>query len=160
MSRDDRFRQAAERLGFDPGGEIRGGGNYTLLLRHDNTLYISGQVPRIGTKVVVTGRVGAEVSLQQAQRAAQICVLRALALAQQSLEGLDRVRHVLKMSVFVQCTDSFTQQSEVADGASALLYDILGDAGVHTRTAVGVLQLPKNAAVEIDMVVAIDIQPT
>ena len=146
MSRDALFRQAAAELGFAPDAEIRSGGNYVPLVRDGSTLYVSGQVPRIGS----------EVPLAEARRAARIGVLRALALLQRELGSLDRLRQILRVTVYVQCTQDFTQHSEVADGASDLLVSILGPAGAHTRTSVGVLQLPKNATVELDLIAAVD----
>ena len=88
--------------------------------------------------------------------AAKVCAMRALALLRQTLGSLERVKHVLRITVYVQSAQDFTQQSEVADGASEILYAVLGQAGVHTRTSVGVFQLPKNAAVEIDLIAAIE----
>lgn len=155
MSRDALFRQATAALGCSFEGEIRIGGNYVPLLRDGHIVYLSGQVPRVGTEVVVTGRAGADVALIEAQRAAKICVLRALALLQRELGSLEPLRQILRLTVYVQCTQEFTQQSEVADGASELLFAILGAAGAHTRTAVGVLQLPKNATVELDLIAAV-----
>lgn len=152
MSRDALFRQAAEALGFAPDGEIKAGGNYVPVLRDGSTLYLSGQVPRIGNAVVITGRAGTEVALEQAQRAAKICTLRSLALLQRELGSLNDVRQILRLTVYVQCGPDFTQHSEVADAASGLLQQILGPAGVHTRTSVGVYQLPKNATVELDLI--------
>ena len=116
-------------------------------------MYVSGQVPRVGDKIVCVGRVGADVTLAQAQAASKICVMRALALLERSLGSLDHVAQVARMTVFVNSAESFTQQSEVADGASQALTAVLGDAGRHTRTSVGVAQLPKNAAVEVDLIV-------
>jgi enamine deaminase RidA (YjgF/YER057c/UK114 family) len=81
--------------------------------------------------------------------------MRALALLRQSLGSLDKVDKILRVSVFVQSAQDFTQQSEVADSASEVLYAVLGDTGVHTRTSVGVYQLPKNAAVELDLIAAV-----
>ncbi len=156
MSRDTLFAQAAAALGYSFDGEIKIGGNYVPLLRDGHTVYLSGQIPRVGNDVVVAGRAGGEATLAQAQRAAQICVMRALALLQRSLGSLDAVRTILRITVYVQCTPDFTQHSEVADGASELLFAILGSAGAHTRTSVGVLQLPKNATVELDMVAAVE----
>lgn len=153
MSRDQAFTQAAAKLGYSFDGEIKIGGNYVPLVRDGNTLYISGQIPRVQDAVVVTGRAGQAVSLEQAQLAAKVCVMRALALLQRALGSLVQVRSVLRITVYVQCADTFTQHSEVADGASELLYSILGPAGAHTRTSVGVYQLPKNATVELDLVV-------
>ncbi len=82
--------------------------------------------------------------------------MRALAILRQSLGTLDRIKKILRITVYVQSAQDFTQQSEVADGASEILYAIFASAGVHTRTSVGVFQLPKNASVEIDMIAAID----
>lgn len=92
--------------------------------------------------------------LPEAQLAARICALRALALLQRSLGSLDPVQRILRITVDVQFAQNFTQQSEVADAASDLLHAILGEAGAHTRTSVGVFQLPKNATVEIDLIAA------
>lgn len=145
-------RIAAE-LGYCFEGEILVGGHYASAVRDGPMVYLSGQIPRVGGEVIVTGRVGAQTSLDQARHGAQICTLRALALLRQTLGSLDAVAKVLRLTVYVQTTADFTQQSEVADAASDLLHNVLGEAGVHTRTTVGVYSLPKNASVEIDMVV-------
>lgn len=156
MTRDEQFARAAQALGHAFDGEIKIGGNYVPLLRDGSHVYVSGQVPRVGDTVVVTGRVGADVDLARARHAAKVCVMRALALLQRSLGSLDRVRSIPRITVYVQCTQDFVQQSEVADGASELLFAILGTAGAHTRTSVGVYQLPKNAAVELDLIASVD----
>jgi enamine deaminase RidA (YjgF/YER057c/UK114 family) len=82
--------------------------------------------------------------------------MRALAILRQSPGGLQRIRKILRITVYVQSAADFTQHSEVADAASEVLYSIFAEAGVHTRTSVGVYQLPKNASVELDMIVAVD----
>ena len=79
----------------------------------------------------------------------------ALALLQRALGSLDAVQSILRITVYVQSAPTFTQQSEVADGASEVLFAVLGDAGAHTRTSVGVLQLPKNATVEVDLIASV-----
>ncbi|TLP68409.1 RidA family protein [Pseudomonas nitroreducens] len=145
------FERIAAELGYDFSGEMKIGGNYVPFLIDGNQVHLSGQIPRVGDVVVVTGRAGSEVSLADAQLAAKVCVMRALALLRQALGDLDRVRKVLQLNVFVQSAEHFTQQSEVADGASVVLYEVLGAAGVHTRTSVGVYQLPKNATVELNL---------
>jgi len=155
MNKDQRFTQAAAELGHSFDGEIKIGGHYVPLVQDGNTVYLSGQIPRVGDLVVVQGRAGDTVTLAQAQHAAQICVMRALALLQRSLGSLEQVRSVLRITVYVQCTADFTQHSEVADGASDLLFAILGEAGAHTRTSVGVQQLPKNATVEVDLIASV-----
>lgn len=156
MTREEQFQAVARELGYDFNGEIKIGGNYTPLVRHGDQVYISGQVPRVGREIVVSGRVGSDVPLARAQLAAQVCVMRALALLRQSLGSLDAVTRILRVTVFVQVADGYTQLSEVADGASEILFRVLGEAGIHTRTSVGVAQLPKNAAVELDLIAAVD----
>ena len=154
MSRDALFQQTAKALGYNFDGDIKIGGHYVPVVRHGDQIYISGQIPRVDDTVVVTGRAGDDVLLPQAQLAARICALRALALLQRSLGSLDPVQRILRITVDVQFAQNFTQQSEVADAASDLLHAILGEAGAHTRTSVGVFQLPKNATVEIDLIAA------
>ena len=156
MSRDARFLEQAQALGYRFDGEIKIGGNYVPLVRDGRHIYLSGQIPRVGDTVVVTGAAGAQVSLADAQKAAKVCVMRALALLQRALGSLDAVQSILRITVYVQSAPTFTQQSEVADGASDLLFTVLGDAGAHTRTSVGVLQLPKNATVEVDLIATAD----
>ena len=154
QTRDQIADRIAAELGHSFEGELVAGGNYIPVVRDGRTLYTSGQVPRVGTTVAVTGRVGDQVPLGKAREAAQICALRCLTLLRRELGSLDGIEKVLRVGVFVQCTADFTQQSEVADAASELLHTVLGEAGKHTRTSVGVYQLPKNASVEIDLVAA------
>ncbi|MEI7611727.1 MAG: RidA family protein [Betaproteobacteria bacterium] len=153
--RDIQFETLARELGMEFQQEIRAVNNYQVAVRHKDEIYISGQLPRIGANVVVTGRVGAETSFEEAERAAQICILRALGILQQTLGTLDRIDKVLRLTVYVQSAADFTRQSEVADAASDILYSLLGTHGAHTRTSVGVFQLPKNGSVEIDLVAAL-----
>ena len=154
-SRDQLFNQQASALGYSFDGEIKIGGNYVPLLQDGKHIYISGQIPRVGSDVVVTGAAGSDVTLLDAQKAAKISIMRALALLKNHLGTLDAMKSVLRITVYVQSANTFTQQSEVADGASEVLYAVFGKDGVHTRTSVGVLQLPKNATVEIDMIVTV-----
>ncbi len=154
-TRQSRFDDVAAALGYSFDGEIKIGGNYVPTVQRGNDIYVSGQVPRVGNTVVVTGAAGSDVSLADAQKAAKVCAMRALALLRQSLESLDKVQQVLRITVYVQSAAGFTQQSEVADAASEVLHFVLGPAGVHTRTSVGVFQLPKNATVELDLIAAL-----
>jgi enamine deaminase RidA (YjgF/YER057c/UK114 family) len=156
MSCDAKFKEEAAALGYSFEGEIKIGGNYAPVIRDGNHIYISGQIPRVENEVVVTGAAGDQTDLSRAQLGAKICILRALALLQRSLGSLERVKAVPSISVFVQSARHFTQQSEVADGASEILFKVLGSTGAHTRTSVGVLQLPKNATVEISLVATVE----
>jgi len=154
-TRTERFQLEAARLGYDFSGQLQIGGNYVSTIRHGAVLHISGQVPRVGSEVVVVGEAGSSVTLERAQHAAEVCAMRALVLIAQSEGSLDAVRQVLSVRVYTRSAPGFTQQSEVANAASDLLVRVLGPAGTHTRTSVGVAQLPKGAAVEIDMTVAL-----
>jgi enamine deaminase RidA (YjgF/YER057c/UK114 family) len=156
LTREAIFKREAAALGYGFDGEIRIGGNYAAVVRDGNHVYVSGQIPRVEDSVVVTGRAGAETSLAQARIGAKVCALRALALLRRSLGTLERIKAIPRMTVYVQSAPTFTQQSEVADAASEVLVNVLGLAGAHTRTSVGVFQLPKNATVEVDLIATIE----
>jgi enamine deaminase RidA (YjgF/YER057c/UK114 family) len=115
--------------------------------------YLSGQLPFVEGKLV-TGKLGADVSLEQGHQAARACGL--MILAQLKAAGLlERVEQVVKLGGFVASTPEFTDQPKVANGASDLMVEVFGDAGRHARSAVGVPVLPLNAAVEVDAIVAL-----
>jgi len=156
MNADDRFDLEAKSLGYNFDGEIKIGGNYVPLVRDGKHIYLSGQIPRVEDTVVVTGAAGAEASLAQAQLAAKVCAMRALALLKRAVGSLENVKSILRVTVYVQSSPGFTQQSEVADAVSEVLFKVLGPAGAHTRTSVGVLQLPKNATVEVDLIATVE----
>jgi enamine deaminase RidA (YjgF/YER057c/UK114 family) len=154
-SRQEVFASSCNRLGIRFEDEIRGGANYEVAAENEGQLFVSGMIPRAQGEIIVTGRVGEATSLEAARRAAEVCVLRGIAVLRQSLGSLDRVKKILRVNVYVQSAGDFTQQSEVADAASDILYAVFAPAGGHTRTSVGVYQLPKNASVEIDLLVAV-----
>jgi enamine deaminase RidA (YjgF/YER057c/UK114 family) len=116
--------------------------------------YISGQVSFVDG-VLVKGRLGDDVSLEQGIAAAQGCGLMLLAQLKAALGSLDRVERVVKLGAFVNCTADFTDQPKVANGASELMVAVFGDAGKHARAAVGAPSLPLGVAVEVDAIVAI-----
>jgi enamine deaminase RidA (YjgF/YER057c/UK114 family) len=117
-------------------------------------MHVSGQLPfRDG--VVVTGRLGEDVDLAGGQAAAQLCGLMLLAQVKAALGDLSRVERVVKLGVFVNSTPSYTDQPQVANGASELMQLVFGDAGKHARAAVGVAALPRGAAVEVDSIFAV-----
>ena len=128
-------------------------GAYVPALRFDNTLLLSGQIPMKDGKMAYAGKVGGAAgrSLEDAQAAARLCTLNAIAVAADAAGGTDNLARVLKVVVYVASTSGFTDQHKVANGASDLLADIFGDAGKHARAAVGVAELPLNATVEVDV---------
>jgi enamine deaminase RidA (YjgF/YER057c/UK114 family) len=106
--------------------------------------------------VVVAGKLGRDVDIPAAQGGARIALLRALAALRDELGGLERVKQILKLTVYVNSTEDFLDHSAVADGASTLVYELFGaELGRHARTSVGVAQLPRNGCVEIDLVAAL-----
>ena len=128
---------------------------YVAVVVHRGVAYVSGQIPRAGAQVLLTGKTGAEVSLVQAQRAAEACMLQALAQLKAELGDLGRVSRILKVTGFVASAPGFTQQPQVIDAASDLLVVAFGDAGRHARSAVGVAELPRGVPVEIELVAAV-----
>jgi enamine deaminase RidA (YjgF/YER057c/UK114 family) len=127
---------------------------YVPTVEAGGLLYISGQLPfRDG--VVVTGQVGSDLTVVQGQQAAELCGLMLVAQIRKALGGFDRFERIVKLGVFVNATPGFAQQPEVANGASTLMVALFGDAGRHARAAVGVGSLPRNAAVEIEAVIAL-----
>ena len=125
--------------------------NYVPYVVYGSSLQTSGQLPMEAGKVAVTGKLGGGVSLEDGQRAAKLCAVNILAQASAALGGdLTRIARLLKLTVFVASESGFTEQHKIANGASDFLVEILGDAGRHSRSAVGVPSLPFDAAVEIE----------
>jgi enamine deaminase RidA (YjgF/YER057c/UK114 family) len=129
--------------------------NYVPFLLSGDQLFISGQVAKDATGRVLTGLLGDGVSLEEGQEAARHSALNLLAQAKAALEDLGRIAQVLRLTGFVASTPGFTDQPKVINGASDLLVAVLGDAGRHTRSAVGVASLPLNACVEIDAILKV-----
>jgi enamine deaminase RidA (YjgF/YER057c/UK114 family) len=122
---------------------------------HDGVARTSGQLPRIEGKLTCLGRLGDDVTVEQGRQAAAVCALNALAVLEVALGSLDRISRVLTVTGFVSSAPDFHEQPAVIDGASKVLADVFGDAGRHTRSAVGVAALPRDGAVEIEVTVAL-----
>lgn len=131
-------------------------GAYVPAVCSGGLLFLSGQIPLRDGKVAFIGKVGRDQTLETAIEAARVCALNAVAIAVTAAGGLDRIVRVVKVVVYVASADGFTEQHKVANGASGLLADIFGDAGRHARAAVGVAELPLNAAVEVDVTFAME----
>jgi enamine deaminase RidA (YjgF/YER057c/UK114 family) len=115
-------------------------------------VYTAGQLPFVDGVLAVTGKVGAAVSPEKAAELARTAALNAIAAAAAAAGGLDRLAGVVKLVVFVASDPSFTGQPAVANGASVLLQQVFGEAGVHARSAVGVSVLPLDAPVEVELI--------
>jgi enamine deaminase RidA (YjgF/YER057c/UK114 family) len=128
---------------------------YVPAVRSGDLVFTAGQLPRRDGELVATGKVGAEVTPEVAAEAAAACALNALAAIKGEVGDLSAVRRVVKVVVFVASAPDFTGQPGVANGASELLGQVFGDAGVHARSAVGVAVLPLDVPVEVELVVEV-----
>lgn len=122
---------------------------------HHGVARTSGQLPRIDGQLTCLGVVGDDVTVEQAREAAGVCALNALSVLKAELGSLDRVERVLSMTGYVSSAPGFDEQPAVVDGASRVLVDVFGEAGRHTRSAIGVAALPRRGAVEIELTVAV-----
>ena len=131
--------------------------NYVPYVVAGNLVFVSGQLPLVDGKLSVTGHVGKDVTTPEAAQQARLCAINLLAQLKAACGGdLSRVRQVVKLGGFVACTDSFTDQPEVINGASDLMVDVFGDAGRHARFAVGANTLPRGTCVEVEGTFLID----
>jgi enamine deaminase RidA (YjgF/YER057c/UK114 family) len=128
------------------------GGIYKPVRKVGTCLYVSGQGATKAGVPVFTGKAGADRTVEEAQEAAQLCVLNALSVLHDFLGDLNKIKGVIKTLGFVQSAPGFNQQPKVIDGASALLRDIWGDDGVGARSAIGVNELPGGITVEIEFI--------
>src|SRR5690242_9753020 len=128
--------------------------SYVPAVRSGNLVYTSGQVPVENGKLARSGKVGADVTPEEGKALARICVLNALA-AVDSLVGIDAVTRVVKVVGFVASAPGFNGQPSVINGASELLAEVFGDNGAHARSAVGVVELPMDAPVEVELIVEV-----
>ncbi len=127
-------------------------GSYLPATRTGNLIFTAGQLPFRDGELHRTGKVGAAVMLEEAQEAARLCALNAVAAAAEKAGGLENLRDVVKVTGFVASTPGFNGQPDVLNGASEVLGQIFGEAGLHARSAVGVAELPMDAPVEVELV--------
>ncbi|MCX4664726.1 RidA family protein [Streptomyces sp. SID4919] len=126
---------------------------YQPAVRTGSHVYTAGQLPMVEGTLAVTGKVGAEVTAEEAKDLARVCALNALAAVKSVVGDLDRVARVVKVVGFVASASDFTGQPGVLNGASELLGEVFGEKGVHARSAVGVAVLPLDAPVEVELLV-------
>ncbi|WP_127598497.1 RidA family protein [Nitratireductor alexandrii] len=142
--------QRLAELGHDLPAAAAAAGNYLPFVRTGTLLMTSGQLPLKDGKLVATGLLGRELTREQGQDAARQSALNLLAQAKAAAGDLENIVRLVKITVFVASTPDFTEQHLVANGASDLLADVLGERGRHARAAVGTAVLPLNAPVEIE----------
>ncbi|MEV0106574.1 RidA family protein [Nocardia sp. NPDC050799] len=145
------WRANLDRLGLTVPPVVAPVAAYVPAIRTGNHVYTSGQLPFVAGELSAIGKVGAEVSLDEAVTAARWCAVNALA-AVHDLVGLDEVVRIVKVVGFVASAPGFTDQPLVINGASEFLGEVFGPAGAHARSAVGVFELPKNTPVEVELI--------
>jgi len=131
-------------------------GAYVAAVRTGNLVFTAGQLPLKDGELIAAGKVPADVSIELGKAAAHQAALNALAALKAEIGSLDAVVRIVRVNCFVNSSPGFTDQAKVANGASEVLRDIFGDAGVHTRCAIGAAELPLNAPVELDLIVEVE----
>lgn len=149
------YEKKLQELGLELPAAPKPVGSYLPAVRTGHLVYTAGQLPIRGGTPVATGKVGAEVPLEVAQQCARQAVLNALAALRSLVGSLDAVTKIVRLNVFVNSAAGFVEQAKVANGASDLLVSVFGDAGRHTRCALGVAELPLNVPVELDIIAEI-----
>ncbi|MBT1154856.1 RidA family protein [Aminobacter anthyllidis] len=127
--------------------------NYVPFMASGNLVFTAGQLPLKDGKLIATGLLGRDVDVAGGKEAAKQCAVNILAQAKAALGDLEKIKRIVKISVFVASSSDFTEQHLVANGASDFLVAALGEPGKHARSAVGVASLPLNAAVEIEAII-------
>ena len=130
-------------------------GSYLPCVRVGDLVFVSGQLPTRAGTLIVKGKVGTAVTIEQAAEGAKVAALNGLAQVAAAAGGLDNIVRIVRIGVFVNSGPGFTDQAKVANGASDFLVAVFGDAGRHARAAVGAAELPLDAAVEIELIVQV-----
>jgi enamine deaminase RidA (YjgF/YER057c/UK114 family) len=128
---------------------------YVPAVRAGDLLFLSGVLPMQNGELAYSGKLGRDLNVDQGMAAAKLALLNALAIAKQELGSLDRIIRVVKVVGHVASAEGFTDQPQVLNGASDLLVALFGDAGRHARVAVGAAELPRRAAVEIELILSV-----
>jgi enamine deaminase RidA (YjgF/YER057c/UK114 family) len=129
---------------------------YIPALQAGNMIMTSGQVPIENGQIKFAGKIGKVLSEEQGREAAKLCAINCLSAIKSIIGNLDKIKRIVKLTVFVNSADGFTAQPKIANGASEFIVEIFGDIGKHVRNAVGVSELPLNSAVEVEMIVMVD----
>jgi enamine deaminase RidA (YjgF/YER057c/UK114 family) len=155
MTMGDTIEKRLEELGVTLPAAAAPAANYVPYARSGNLVFTAGQLPLKDGKLSASGLLGRELDTATGKEAAKLCAINVLAQAKAAVGSLEKIRRVVKITVFVASTPDFTEQHLVANGASDLLVAVLGDAGKHARSAVGMASLPLNAPVEVEAVIEI-----
>ena len=131
-------------------------GSYVPVVITGKLAFVSGQIPIKDGKVAFLGKVPKDISVDETQKAAKLCIINALSHLKNELGSLDRISKIVRVSGFVNSTPEFIDQPKVINAASDLIYEIFGSKGQHSRIAIGVSSLPMNSCVEIDIIAEIE----
>ena len=157
----------AQSAGFDPEAKLKSLGielpeaatpvaNYVNAVRTGNLLFLAGKGPKLPNGEYVAGKVGADLTVEQGYEAARLTGIAQLAVLKAELGDLKKVKRIVKVLGMVNCTGSFANQPEVVNGFSDLMVEVFGERGKHARAAVGMASLPRNMAVEVEMIVEVE----
>ncbi len=151
-----RIETELEKLGYPLPNAPAAVGAYVPVLRTGNLVVTSGQLPFVGKELVFAGKVGKELHTEQGADAARICALNALAQIKACIGSLDLITRIVRVEGYVNSAAGFHEQPQVLNGASHLLAEAFGEAGRHTRIALGVAEMPLNAAVQVAIWAEVD----
>ncbi len=132
-------------------------GAYVPAIRSGHLLYISGQLPLRDGNLTFKGKVGTEVTQEEAYQAARVASINALAAIAKELGGFEKLKRIIKLTGYIASAQGFNSQAAVVNGASDFFFEVLGDSGKHARVAVGVSELPADSPVEIEVVAEIEV---
>lgn len=156
MIRDLQIEDRITELGLKLPDSPRPLGAYLPVVRVGNLIFVSGMLPRQEGKLISVGKLGQELNLKEGQEAARLAILNGLAAIKNEIQTLTAVRKFIRLTCYVNSSLGFTEQAQVADGASNILLAVFGEAGRHSRVSVGVAELPGGAAVELDLIVEVE----
>ncbi len=149
------YEQQLKQLGLELPAPPKPVANYVPVVRTGDLLFLSGVLPSRDGLLVMTGKLGENLTVEQGAEAARVAVLNGLSIIRSVAGSLDRVKQIVKMVGYIASAPGFTDQPQVLNGASDLLVSLFGDAGRHARVAVGAAELPRRAPVEIELIVQV-----
>ena len=147
------YEQKLTELGLELPAPPKPLANYVPVVRTGDLLFLSGVLPSRDGRLVITGKLGENLTVEQGVEAARVAVLNGLSIVRGEAQSLDRVKQIVKMVGYIASAPGFTDQPQVLNGASDLLVSVFGEAGRHARVAVGAAELPRLAPVEIELIV-------
>jgi enamine deaminase RidA (YjgF/YER057c/UK114 family) len=152
MSVEDKLKEMGIELPTPPAPVAA----YVPVVQTGNLCFVSGQLPMKDGRIMATGAIPSPCSVEDAKEGARLTAINILAQLKAHLGSLDRVKQIVRINGFVQSDNAFNKQPEVLNGASEFLAEVFGDAGRHTRIAIGVYELPLNASMQIDAIVEVE----